>query len=234
MDKKTGIIIGLLVVVFGAFVVWRLTQNTSISYRDYDLNAVIPASEDTGGLEELVEGDADAPVLIFEYGDYQCTACAPMNPYINKLLEEYGDKVALVFRTYILSYHNNGTAAASAALAAAQQGYWKAYKDLLFTNQGDWYYSDATKRQTQFEDYFLQVSNNQGDLVRFREDMTSKAVSQKISFDMGIGNFIGLTATPIFYIDGERFLISSGMSREDFVDKMRKKIDAKLAELGIE
>lgn len=235
MDKKTGIIIGVLVASFVALVGVSIYQSgrNPIDYEQYDLNTILEASEDSGGIGEMVMGDPDASVKIFEYGDYQCTACAPTNPYIKQIIEEYDGKVAVVFRTYILSYHNNGTAAASAALAAAQQGYWAEYKDLLFTNQNDWYYSDAAQRQEQFEQYFEQVSKGKGDLEQFREDMNSEAVKKKIEFDRGV--YEKVTAadgeadqwTPMFYIDGE-LIDQREISTDDFLDLLRSKIDKAL------
>lgn len=235
MDKKTGIIIGVLVASFVALIGVSIYQSgrNPIDYDQYDLGTVLEASDESGGFGEMIMGDPNAPVKIFEYGDYQCTACAPTNPYIKKIVEEYNGKVAVVFRTYIMSYHNNGTAATSAALAAANQGYWEAYKDLLFTNQNDWYYSDAAKRQEQFEQYFEQVSKGKGDLEKFREDMNSEAVKKKIEFDRGI--YEKVTAadgeddqwTPMFYIDGE-LIDQRELSTDDFMTLLRKKIDAQL------
>lgn len=235
MDKKTGIIIGVLIASFVALIGVSIYQNgrSTIDYDQYDLGAVLDANEESGEIGEMIVGNPDAPVKIFEYGDYQCTACAPMNPYVKKLVEEYGGKVAVVFRTYILSYHNNGTAAASAALAAAAQGYWSEYKDLLFTNQNDWYYSDAATRQEQFEQYFEQVSKGKGDLEQFRTDMNSEAVKKKIEFDRGV--YEKVTAadgeddqwTPMFYIGGE-LIDQRSMSTDDFLKVLRDKIDAQL------
>lgn len=235
MDKKTGIIIGVLIASFVALIGVSIYQNgrSTIDYDQYDLGTVLDANEETGEIGEMIVGNPDAPVKIFEYGDYQCTACAPMNPYVKKLVEEYDGKVAVVFRTYILSYHNNGTAAASAALAAAAQGYWSEYKDLLFTNQNDWYYSDAATRQEQFEQYFEQVSKGKGDLEQFRTDMNSEAVKKKIEFDRGV--YEKVTAadgeddqwTPMFYIGGE-LIDQRSMSTDDFLKVLRDKIDAQL------
>ena len=155
--NNTGLMIGGIVGIVLAFValiaITQLQNKADIDYDAYDLNSVIAADENTGGLAENVDGDPDAPVLLYEYGDYQCTACAPMNPHINELLEEYDGKVAVVFRTYIMSYHDNGVAAASAANAAAIQGYWKEYKDLLYETQNDWYYAEGDERQQMFEQY---------------------------------------------------------------------------------
>ena len=158
MNKKTGIIIGVLVVAFLALVgvsLWQKSQEASemgdyrlstitdlIDQKDkqgvfadgkYDFTKVIPANEDSGNLPENVNGDPKAPVVIVEYADYQCDYCAPMNPYVNKIVEEYDGKVAVVMRTYILSYHNNGVAAAAAANAL---GLFFCGVDLLFTDDG--------------------------------------------------------------------------------------------------
>lgn len=225
------IVVAFVLVVVGLFV-WMASIGR-IDYSKYNLSEVIPADENSGGIEEMIEGNPDAPVKIFEYGDYQCTACAPMNPKINALIEEYDGKVALVFRTEIMSYHQNGTAAASAALAAAKQGYWQDYKDILFANQNDWYYSEPKQRQQQFEDYFTKVSAGKGDLAKFREDMASKEVSQKISFDAGMADKKKISWTPTFYV-GDVLVSQRDISVEKFLDNLRAEIDKQLAAKGIE
>lgn len=235
--NNTGLMIGGIVGIVLAFValiaITQLQNKADIDYEAYDLNSVIAADENTGGLAENVDGDPDAPVLLYEYGDYQCTACAPMNPYINELLEEYDGKVAVVFRTYIMSYHDNGVAAASAANAAAIQGYWKEYKDLLYETQNDWYYAEGDERQQMFEQYFEQATDGKGDLEQFRQDMGSKEVAQKIKFDAALSERVGLEWTPSFYLDGE-LLDQRNITTSEFMDLLREKIDAKLAELGEE
>lgn len=235
--NNTGLMIGGIVGIVLAFValiaITQLQNKADIDYEAYDLNSVIAADENTGGLAENVDGDPEAPVLLYEYGDYQCTACAPMNPYINELLEEYDGKVAVVFRTYIMSYHDNGVAAASAANAAAIQGYWKEYKDLLYETQNDWYYAEGDERQQMFEQYFEQATDGKGDLEQFRQDMGSKEVAQKIKFDAALSERVGLEWTPSFYLDGE-LLDQRNITTSEFMDLLREKIDAKLAELGEE
>ena len=235
--NNTGLMIGGIVGIVLAFValiaITQLQNKADIDYKAYDLNSVIAADENTGGLAENVDGDPDAPVLLYEYGDYQCTACAPMNPYINELLEEYDGKVAVVFRTYIMSYHDNGVAAASAANAAAIQGYWKEYKDLLYETQNDWYYAEGDERQQMFEQYFEQATDGKGNLEQFRQDMGSKEVAQKIKFDAALSERVGLEWTPSFYLDGE-LLDQRNITTSEFMDLLREKIDAKLAELGEE
>lgn len=228
--QKTGIIVGALAVVLVGLIgitIWQ--KNSGDTAKNVELTQVIEASDESGNFPELIVGNPDAPVKIIEYGDYQCTACAPMNPYINELIDEYDGKVAVVFRTMIMSYHQNGTAAASAALAAYKQGYWKEYKDLLFKNQDDWYYSDSTERQKQFEEYLMTVSNNKADLEQFRKDMASEEVAKKISFDAKLSDRAKVEWTPYFMIDGE-LVSQKGLTTAEFISKLKDKIDSKLNE----
>lgn len=230
MDKKTWIIVGVLIIAFLGLVGISIAQN---SVPQGEISMVYEPSDDNGGFGEMIDGDPNAPVKIYEYGDYQCDACAPMNPYVNEIIKEYDGKVAVVFRTMIMSYHTNGVAAASAALAAANQGYWKEYKDLLYKNQDDWFYSDATQRQKQFEDYFEQVTDDKGDMEKFLADMGSSDVSKKISFDANLAKKQKVEFTPTFYVEGD-FVDQRNKTRDAFLEELRAKIDEKLAEKGIE
>lgn len=179
-------------------------NNKATDFSQYDFYSVIPADEHNGNIGDHVKGNPDAPVKIYEYADYQCPGCASINPRVNTAVEKSEGKLAIVYRSFLLSYHQNGTAAASAAEAAGLQGYWKEYADLLFANQTEWEYASASERTTFFNNYFEQVTNGKGDLDKFNKDIASENVSKKISFDMGIGKRIDVSGTPAFYIDGQK------------------------------
>lgn len=177
--------------------------NKSTNYDDYDFYSIIEPDVHNGNIGDNVKGDPNAPVLIFEYADYQCPGCASINPHVNAAIEKAEGRIAVVYRSFILPYHQNGTAAASAANAAALQGYYKAYADKLFSEQSEWEYASSSERTNLFAKYFMEVSNDEGDLEKFNADLASESVSKKNSFDMGIAKRIGVSGTPSFYIDGQ-------------------------------
>ena len=206
---------------------------------------MIEPTKDNGDIGDHVKGDPNAPVLIFEYADYQCPGCASINPRVNKVIEQLDGKLAVVYRSYLLSYHQNGTAAASAAEAAGLQGYWKEYADKLFAEQSEWEYASASDRTDLFNKYFEEVTDGKGDVAKFNEDIASEAVSKKISFDMGIGKRVDVSGTPAFYIDGQ--LISWGSegsvtvngktiswdsqrSGDEFIKLIKEIVEAKVGE----
>lgn len=213
---------------FGIYAILKNKQENAINYNDYNLDAIITEEDSTSGIGDHVKGNPDAPVLIFEYADFQCPGCASINPYLNEILEEYGDNLGIVYRNYLLSYHQNGTAAASAAEAAGLQGYWKDYADMLFGNQSIWEGASVDERGDMFVDLFRKVTNGQGNEEQFMSDMESSAVKKKIKFDMGAGDKIGVPGTPSLYIDGEKIDISGANSKEAFMNIIREKVNAKL------
>ena len=215
--QAVGIVIGIVVALLLIFATCMVinANNNAVNYDNYDFYSVIEADKYNGQIGDHVKGDKDAPVVVIEYADFQCPGCASINPKVNKAVEELDGKLAIVYRNHLLSYHKNGTAAASAAEAAGLQqdkdgkSYWKAYADKLFANQAEWEYATGSERTALFEKYFTEVTNGEGNLEQFRSDITSDAVSQKISFDMGIGRRIDIPATPAFFVDGQIITWSS-------------------------
>ncbi len=239
-----GVIVGIIIIValgIGAYFVID-GNNKATDFSEYDFYSVIGATRDNGNIGDHVKGNSEAPVLIFEYADYQCPGCASINPRVNKAVEESEGKLAVVYRSFLLSYHQNGTAAASAAEAAGLQGYWKEYADKLFAEQAEWEYASASERTTLFDKYFEEVTEGKGDMDKFNKDMASSEVSKKISFDMGIGKRIDVGGTPAFYVDGqliswgsagsiningEEISWESARTGDDFVDLLLQIVEAK-------
>jgi protein-disulfide isomerase len=228
--KKTWTIIVAILLIFGGLFIWALSEKNSQSanFDQFNTNSVIKGNQYNGNIADHVKGNPKAPVLIFEYADYQCPGCSTTNPRLNKLLQEYGDKLGLVYRHFLLSYHQNGTAAASASEAAGLQGYWKEYADLLFRNQSAWENASASDRTEIFADYFNSISKGKGDIAKFKQDMSSRAVKQKIEFDTGLAKKAQINATPTIIIDGQNVDFSKVANEEEFLNLMRTKINAAL------
>ena len=230
--KNVGWVVAIvaIIIAFVGIVGWRIADKKAnqIDYSKYDSNAIIEANEDNGGISDHIKGSADAPVLIYEYADYQCSGCASANPRINKLIEEYAGKLGVVYRNFLLSYHQNGTAAASAAEAAGLQGYWKGYADKLFANQSVWASASGDTRTDMFVDLFTNVTDGKGDVDKFISDMNSAEVKAKINFDMGLAEDLDIPGTPSFFLNGERIDISNISGEDAFMELMRSKIDEAL------
>lgn len=239
-----GVIIGVVIAAFIIIATYFVIDgnNKATDFNSYDFYSIIEADDNNGNIGDHVKGSPDAPVIIYEYADYQCPGCASINPKVNKAVNESDGKLAIVYRSFLLSYHKNGTAAASAAEAAGLQGYWKPYADKLFSEQAEWESASANERTAIFEKYFNEVTENKGNLEQFREDISSDRVSKKISFDMGIARRIDVPSTPAFYVDGQLIKWSeageleidgeviswdSSRSGDDFIKLLKQIVEAK-------
>ena len=203
MKKKITIcaVIIAVVVAIAGIVTLSVSKNKTASIETADM--IFEASASTGSIGEKIIGNPDkAKVIIYEYADFACSHCAEWNRKINEIIDEHGEDVSLVFRSFDLGFAN-GPAAARAATAAQIQGYFKAYKDLLFNNQSEWFYEKGESLKQIFSNYLMVASKGAADIDKFVSDMNSNSVKERLKFEQSLGKKIELTGTPTFRIDGE-------------------------------
>ena len=222
-ENKMPIILSVIILAFLGFVFW-LSESNKIDLSNVDTSKVIAASSQTGDIEEHVypSSNKNAKVVLIEYGDFQCPACSTMSPKLKALSEEYGDKIALVFRNFPLSGRPNSLSAAAAAEAAGLQGkYWEMH-DLLYEKQTEWGSANATERTEFYKKYAKEVGVK--DEEKFIADMKSSDISKKIAFDKALGTAAKITGTPSLFLNGEE------LTNEIWGDdtKLREKIDSLL------
>src|SRR3972149_11839253 len=75
---------------------------------------------------DWIKGDKDANVVLVEYSDFQCPACANYAPIVDIITEEFREKIAFAYRHFPLPQHQQAELAALAAEAAGKQGkFWE-------------------------------------------------------------------------------------------------------------
>lgn len=231
MRKTSGIIIGLLVaaIVVVAGNAYLQKKAWSDGVAKLDAWSIIEGNEYNGNISDVVIGSKDSKVTIIEYADFQCSACALTFPYIHDVVKEYGDQITYIYRNYAIQYHSNATAAATAAYAANNQGYFEEYADLLFKNQDDWFYSEGEKRDKQYEEYFKEASEGKGDVEKYKADLKSSAIKNKLAMDRELAVRVNLTATPLIFINKEKFDVISS-KEDDFKKDFKARIEKVLKE----
>lgn len=93
------------------------------------------AALEVGGSPPL--GDADAPLTMIEWGDYQCTFCYRFHQNTLDSLMQYVDsgELRIIFQDFPLNGPDS-VLAAQAARCAADQGLFWEYHDVLYRNWG--------------------------------------------------------------------------------------------------
>src|SRR3989442_2005928 len=139
----------------------------------------------------------NSPVVLEEYGDYQCPPCGQLYPELKQIEKEYGDQVQIVFHHFPLAkIHKNALVAAHAAEAARNQNKFWEMHDRLYRNQKEW--ADQDDPRPIFISYARQLNLN---VDQFKQDMESNLVDQRISADIQRGASLGVTGTPTIFLD---------------------------------
>src|SRR3954471_6549289 len=96
-----------------------------------NMNLHLPVNEN-----DQKQGNLNAPLVMVEYGDYECPHCGAAYPIVKKLQKHFNDRLLFVFRNFPLTeMHPHALAAARVAEAAAlQKKFWQTH-DLIFENQ---------------------------------------------------------------------------------------------------
>lgn len=141
-----------------------------------------------------VRGPAHAPVMIVEYGDFECPYCGRAEPVVRELLAEVA-QVGYVWRHLPLTdVHPNAQLAAQAAEAAAKQDAFWPMHDLLFKHQ------DALTTP----DLLGYAAELGLDPERFAEDLRAQPGRTRIAQDVESADQSGVSGTPTFFINGRR------------------------------
>ena len=146
-----------------------------------------------------VRGPRNAPVRIVEFADYQCPYCKQIEPQIERLRGEFGDKIAIAFMDFPLPMHTHAEKMAEAADCAGAQGKFWDYHDFLFNDLKDPFNIAVLKEQAR---------NLKLDQARFDTCLDSNGQATQIKAEMAEGTRLGITGTPALFING-RFLSGS-------------------------
>lgn len=167
-----------------------------------DITAVRPV-DDT----DHVRGNANAPLTLIMYSDFECPFCAAFHPTLDQVLEEYGDDVRLVYRHYPLSFHPHAQEAAEASECIAEQmgndGFW-AFYDAIFAKQ------DELGGKLD-DDSVTEVAQEIGaNTTQLASCLESEKYADRVASDMTNGSEAGVTGTPGTFVltaDGDGELI---------------------------
>ncbi|MFZ4858385.1 MAG: thioredoxin domain-containing protein [Desulfuromonadaceae bacterium] len=140
-----------------------------------------------------IRGAENAPVTIAVYSDFQCPYCSQVEPVLAQLLVKFPKEVKIVFKNYPLSFHKFARSAATAALAAHEQGkYWE-FHDRLFENSAGL-----------SEDKILEIARSlKLDMDKFKSKRVDPGIQELINRDMAEAQDNGVTGTPSLFINGK-------------------------------
>ena len=182
---------------------------------------------------DFILGNANAPVSIIEYSDYECPYCKQFSATPMKVVADMPNQVNLVWRDFPLSFHEPmASKEAVAAICAGEQG----------GNSAFWKYSDAIMKNTRSngqgmparegEDAIINLAASQSlDIEKFKGCLVSPKAMERVaaSFQDGIG--AGVNGTPGIIIvnnsNGKTSFMAGAVSEVVLKAEIQKLLSAK-------
>jgi protein-disulfide isomerase len=183
------VIIIALALVFGGYLLAPQGTNPGAksSPQAQGQQPVDPALLNNESSPRIGPENAKAKVVVFS--DYLCPYCKQAHDIISSILAKYPDDVSLTQRNFII--HDTSIILAKAAEAANIQGKYKEMNDALFS-----------KTVETTEDAVVTLAKELGlDIDKFKSDLNSDAVKNKIEKDNSDAQAMGLGGTPSVFLN---------------------------------
>ena len=141
-EAKIGILAGAVLSALSAWAAFRAIARIPASTRARQLSGtadeLLDLADDVDPELDHLRGRHDAPVILLEYGDYECPYCGQAETVVRELLDSFGDDLCYVWRHLPLSdVHPRAQMAAEAAEAAGAQGRFWDMHDTLLSHQDE-------------------------------------------------------------------------------------------------
>jgi protein-disulfide isomerase len=159
--------------------------------------------KDTAGFHGYVKGDANAPVEITEYADYQCPFCQTFAtlqmPTIEDRLIKTG-RLRWRYRDFPLQQHPYSRVAAHSAACADDQGkFWQQHQ-AIYEGQADW------ANSSNGADIFRRYAQTNGlDLTKYDACMSAGVHAGRIQASYEEGVRVGVSSTPTLLVGGRLY-----------------------------
>lgn len=199
-----------VVALAGAFMLYRQTQGGGGAAST--LQQVVMTPEQLQRVPGISQGQANAPLVLMEFADFQCPGCGQFARFSKPLVKDYIDNGTVRFVWYdfpLTNIHQNAVLASRAGRCANEQNQFWAYHDVVFANQQRW--SESGKAADLFIDYAQQAGLDRN---AFSQCLRSEKYQKEVSESFQLGTTLGVSGTPTLFLNGKR--IETPSSRADW------------------
>jgi protein-disulfide isomerase len=153
-------------------------------------------------------GREDAPVVIYEFADFQCPGCGQFASFTAPLVKERlvdTGQVRFVYYDYpLISLHPNAFLAARAGRCANEQERFWDYHDVLYARQPTW---SPMRDPT---DTFVEMADELGlDSDAFESCLRSDRYQEEVSRSIQLAEMLGVRSTPTLFVNMKRIDLQS-------------------------
>ena len=180
-----------------------------------------------------VRGNPDAKVTIVNYDDFECPFCSRMHTTLmSEVMQQYGDKVKIIYKDYPLPMHPWAIHAANDANCLAKEGgkgYWD-FADYVHANQRaiNGTQKDVQNSFTELDHITMDIGRKNGaDATRLQACVKAQSDSM-VKASMSEGDSVGVSATPTMFVNGQR------LEGAVDIEEVRTALDQQLMAAGVQ
>ena len=145
--------------------------------------------------QSQLRGNADAPLTLVAFGDYQSNYTNRAHNVVRRLLEDFPQTLNFVFKHYpITTLHPQAQQAALAAVAAEKQEKAWEMHDLLLQNY----------RRLEPTIFLIMAQQLGMNITRFEEDRRSLWALERLTEDEKLAVKVEVAGVPTFFLNGRR------------------------------
>lgn len=167
-------------------------------------------------------GKADAPVAVVKAYEFACPACRGARPFVDEIVKQYGDRVKMVYKSFVV-HPQTAYPAAYAACAADKQGKFKKMEEVIW----DKGFSAKPRKlsEADMEGFAKEVGLN---IAKYKKDYAGVCKTQ-VTEDQKHMGAIGTSGTPTFYVNGKVVQRRSIAEIGKMIEAAEKEAKAKIA-----
>lgn len=168
-------------------------SNSAVCGLDYDAPETLTAPPLDSN--DPVFGNPDADLQIIYFGCYTCENTKAIEPVVEQILENYGDRLGIHFKSFVIPDHDFSYEAAYAGECALEQDKYTAFHRELFS------VSEITN------DSIYGIADYIGlDMVQFDTCLVNQTYADAVEEDMAQGRNAGIPGTPTFFIGDDQIV----------------------------
>jgi protein-disulfide isomerase len=206
-----GVLIGVAIIGIGT--IYYLKQNPSNGISGAAAQAAYDSLQanyaKAGPAKPYVMGDSTAPVVIEEFGDYECPVCGAYATITEPDVKQRIIQTGLAYYKYYdfpLPMHHNTQLASNAAACADEQGKFWQMHDQLFAQQDKWGLNpDGVSQVTDNpKPVFMSIASSIGlNMDQFEQCFDARKYQSRVDANAAEGFRRSVNQTPTFFINGK-------------------------------
>lgn len=189
MHNKNLVFISLLVIV-AIFVAATFFYKNSISNSRTNLAEVLQKEY------SYKKGENKKNIVVVEFLDPECEACAAFHPVMKKLYKEYSEDILIV--TKYLANHKNSKIAIEILEASREQNLYNEVLELIFEKLPIWAQHNNEKPELLW-DFLKDIPNL--NIEKLKVDMKNPKISDIIKQDRADATDLSVRGTPTIFVN---------------------------------